>query len=113
MVIPFKVVLADLNWVVEAPPPLNWCNPLQTGVIDTDKAGEPSERIKVLAVPLFAVNPSEAVGFAPVEVESSTPFVEIVPETFTLPDDWVIVDVPLNPPEVVTQKGKLLTVIPH
>jgi len=72
-------------------------------VIDTDKAGEPSERIKVLAVPLFAVNPSEAVGFAPVEVEIPVtapvePFTDTTPVLETVPVVAMDIPVPaLNP----------------
>jgi hypothetical protein len=47
--------------------------------------GAASLRMKVLAVPFVAVVPSEAVGFAPVEVETAAPAIVREPPTFKFP----------------------------
>ena len=68
-----KVEDTDHSCVVEAPATLNWCNPVHTGVIDTESAGAASERINVSAVPFIAERPRDAVGFAAVVVEYLLP----------------------------------------
>jgi hypothetical protein len=40
------------------------CTPLQVGTIACDRAGEASERMAVVAEPLTAESPTEALGFA-------------------------------------------------
>ena len=68
-----RVEEGDHSCVEEAPAPENWWNPVQRGAIVTESAGAASLLIKVLAEPLTAVRPTDAVGFAPVELETSSP----------------------------------------
>lgn len=75
-----RVEDTDQSWVEEAPATLNWWKPVQTGAIETSSAGAASLLIKVRATPFTAVSPTEAVGFAPVELA-----VQSAPEETTLP----------------------------
>ena len=108
---PTTVALATVIRVELMPFTLNSCRPVHTGVIDWERAGAPSERVNVLAVPFTAVSPTLAEGLAPVEEETRSPFIEIVPELLTLVPTLVSVEVPESPPVVFAQKTKLSTEI--
>ena len=94
----------ERNWKVEdavlmRPPWLKVWSAVQIGVMDWESAGEASLLMKVKALPLFAVRPMVAVGFAPTaeavrqvepsiekQVERTPPAkVEVPPETVRLP----------------------------
>ena len=104
-----------------SPPVLKVCSPVQIGVMFCASAGEASERIKVRAVPLFAVRPIETVGFAPTgeavrqvvpsmekQVERTPPAkVEVPPETVMFPPMFMYVVVAFVPiPLVKLRVGK-------
>ena len=105
--LPDTVALATVMRVELMPFTLNSCSPVQTGVIDCERAGAPSERVNVPAVPFTAVSPTEAEGLAPVEEDTRSPFIEIVPELLMRVPTLTSVEVPESPPVVLDQKTKL------
>lgn len=64
MLMPFRPVGVVIDIGVPAAG-ANVCKPVHVGTIATDRAGAPSDRMKVAAVPFTADKPTCAVGLAP------------------------------------------------
>jgi hypothetical protein len=83
----------------------------------TFQSPNPVEVVKVNAGPVAVPPPARMVLVAGAAVNTATPFWVIVPDALNAPfcKSWVplivSVDVPLSPPSVVTQNGKLFVVI--
>jgi hypothetical protein len=83
----------------------------------TFQSPDPVEVVKVNAGPVAVPPPAKIVLVAGAAVRTATPFWVIVPDALNAPSckSWVplivSVDVPLSPPSVVTQNGKLFVVI--
>ena len=86
-----------------SPPALQMWRPVHVGAIDCERAGAASLRIKVFAEPFTAESPTEAEGFAPVEVVTVSPFsVRRVDATIFVTVKFVpVADVKMRPVVVV------------
>ena len=93
-----KYALLYTESSVEEAPPVNWWSPVHVGAIDCESAGAESLRMKVVALPLTAVRPRDAEGFAPVAlVTRHVPLMEKHPPARSTPLAKVLVaEVPVT-----------------